>query len=75
MGEHATERPLLVTSVYAAYVIMPLLVLARVWQPDVFPIGAKPATKQASNGVAHTAAGKGAVGSRRRSKSPASRGA
>lgn len=35
-GEHATDKPLLVTAVYSAYVVMPLLLLARVWQPQVF---------------------------------------
>ena len=35
-GQHATEYPLLVTAVYSAYVIMPCVVLARVWHPQVF---------------------------------------
>ena len=36
-GAHATEKPLLVTAVYSAYVIVPLLLLARVLgTPQVF---------------------------------------
>ena len=67
-GEHATKKPWLVTSVYAAYVIMPLLVLARVWDAEVFP----PSTsKQAGRtGKAPPAANKTPA---RASKSPARR--
>lgn len=37
VGPHATDRPLLVTAVYGAYVLMPLIVLNRVvWRPEVF---------------------------------------
>jgi len=36
-GPHRTEQPLLVTAVYGAYVVMPILVLLRVRHPDVFP--------------------------------------
>ena len=36
-GEHRTAKPFLVTAVYGPYVVMPILVLARVWSPDVFP--------------------------------------
>jgi steroid 5-alpha reductase family enzyme len=37
IGPHATDKPYLVTAVYGAYVIMPILVLLRVKDPDVFP--------------------------------------
>lgn len=48
-GAHATDRPLLVTGVYSAYVIMPLIVLARVWQPIVFgPYGPAPKAQAAA---------------------------
>lgn len=36
-GTYRTDKPLLVTGVYGAYVIMPIFVLARVWAPQVFP--------------------------------------
>ena len=37
-GEHATAKPILVTAVYSPYVIMPLLMLARVLpSTDLFP--------------------------------------
>ena len=36
-GPHASRRPLLVTAVYGAYVLMPVLLLVRVWSVDVFP--------------------------------------
>jgi len=38
LGPHRTEKPLLVTAVYSPYVIMPIVVLARVLpSPTVFP--------------------------------------
>ena len=36
IGEHATERPLLVTLVYSAYVLVPTLLLVRVRNVEVF---------------------------------------
>ena len=56
-GPHATAKPLLVTAVYAAYVIMPILVIVRVWSPEVFP---STAVASADSGSA-----------RRRARSPA----
>lgn len=35
-GQHATHKPLVVTFVYAIYVIMPCIVLVRVWDVEVF---------------------------------------
>jgi hypothetical protein len=37
VGAHATPRPLLVAAVYGPYVVVPLLLVARVWSPEVFP--------------------------------------
>ena len=37
LGPHATSRPGLVLAVYAAYVIMPVIVAWRVRHPEVFP--------------------------------------
>lgn len=62
LGPHATSQPWLVTAVYGAYVLMPLLVLRRVWSPQVFPpplMPAKAPAEAAPNGV-----------SRRRARSP-----
>lgn len=42
-GEHRTDQPGIVTAVYGAYVVMPLLVLLRVRNADVFPVKAKQA--------------------------------
>ena len=44
-GAHATEKPLLVTSIYSAYVIMPILLLVRVRHPAVFAPYSKGAAK------------------------------
>ena len=46
-GEHATDKPALVTAVYAAYVVMPLAVLYRVKDAEVFPA---PPAKGAARG-------------------------
>ena len=62
LGPHATSQPWLVTAVYGAYVLMPLLVLGRVWSPQVFPPPLTPAKAHAD------AAPIGA--SRRRARSP-----
>ena len=35
-GAHATDKPLLVTTVYSAYVIMPIIILYRVRHPILF---------------------------------------
>lgn len=66
-GEHATKKPLLVTAVYAAYVIMPALVLLRVWDPQVF----KPPPKAGAGRAAASTKGKGAAtDAREAAKSP-----
>lgn len=62
-GQHATSKPLLVTAVYSAYVVMPLVVLARVWSPDVFPPPAE--VVPPAKGTPHS----GGAG-RRRARSP-----
>lgn len=36
-GAHKTDKPWLVTAVYGAYVVMPIVVLARVRHAEVFP--------------------------------------
>ena len=62
-GEHATPKPLLVTAVYSAYVVMPLLIIARVWSPDVFSPAGKPLKPPAASPAPSSA--------RRRAASPA----
>ncbi|EOD07899.1 hypothetical protein EMIHUDRAFT_217878 [Emiliania huxleyi CCMP1516] len=49
-GPHASRRPLLVTAVYGAYVLMPVLLLVRVWSVDVFP--STPLAKRKAAGLA-----------------------
>ena len=63
-GQHKTPRPLLVAAVYGPYVLMPLLLLARVWSPEVFP-----PVEPSPNGPAPP------NGSGRRAKSPSKNGA
>ena len=61
-GPHRTDRPVLVSAVYAAYVLMPILVFLRVLDPNVFPRKAKGAAGKAT--TAHRAANASRRGSR-----------
>ena len=65
-GPHASRRPLLVTAVYGAYVLMPVLLLVRVWSVDVFP-----STPLAKRKAAGLAGGEAAAPAARRVRSPA----
>lgn len=66
-GSHATSKPLVVTAVYSAYVVMPILVLLRVWDPQVFP----PATKAKAAKMTAAPSGRASKSPARASKSPA----
>lgn len=69
-GAHATDRPLLVTAVYAPYVLMPLLLLWRVKDVPVFsPYKASSSAAKGAKQVG-MASPAGQAGAKRRQASP-----